>query len=380
MDAAPFVRKATPGLTTDGEEESKDSKENKESNENATFSKSKELKFKYNNKEYPVTVNMTSDNQYLYIQSKEEGIFAYVYEKKMTILDLIQFDKTFKVCDSIEDAYNTMLVIFPNEKNKIKEIKDNKLILTLFILQLDGKFIEKDLELAKQKQNKDFIIENLCQVVNELKINNTNLQNELNNVKERLEKMEKKLKDMDNKDFIANKLDSKIFKLKKEYDFILERLKKVNLDENIIKSDNINMSLIYRASRDGDKAKDFHSKCDKYKNNLVVIKTKDGLRFGGFTRMSWKGKGDKLDKEAFCFSLDKNKIYNWIKGKSSIFTSPDSGPSFGNCVFEMKDEFLEMGGTCSEDYFYDNQEKKCEINNGDEQFDVEEIEVFKVAF
>ncbi len=91
---------------------------------------------------------------------------------------------------------------------------------------------------------------------------------------------------------------------------------------------------------------------------MVVIKTKDGLRFGGFTRKSWEGKGDKLDKEAFCFSLDKNKIYNWIKGKSSIFTSPDSGPSFGNCVFEMKDEFLEMGGTCSEDYFYDNQKKK----------------------
>ena len=163
-------------------------------------------------------------------------------------------------------------------------------------------------------------------------------------------------------------------------DFILERLKKVNLEENIIKSDKINIDLIYRATRDGDKAKDFHLKCDKCKNNLVIIRTKTGLKFGGFTRESWEGKGDKLDKEAFCFSLDKNKIYNYVKGKSSIFVSPESGPSFGNCVFEIKDDFLEMGGVCSEDYFYDNQEKVCEINDGTEQFDVEEIEVFKVLF
>ena len=53
MDAATFLVKSTPGLLTDGgEEESKESKENKESNGNATFSKTTELKFKYNNNFY----------------------------------------------------------------------------------------------------------------------------------------------------------------------------------------------------------------------------------------------------------------------------------------------------------------------------------------
>ena len=77
---------------------------------------------------------------------------------------------------------------------------------------------------------------------------------------------------------------------------------------------------------------------------------------------------------------DKNKIYNYVKGKSSIYVSPEFGPSFGNSVFEIKDKFLEMGGVCSEDHFYDNQEKGCEINNGNEQFDIKEIEVFEVLF
>jgi hypothetical protein len=374
MEAAPFIIKKTPDLTDEGQEENNNNSDNKNS-----IIKSTDFQFKYNNKTFTVTISLTSDKQFLYIDSKEEGNIAYIYTKKMSFLDLIKFNKVFKTCEDLEDSYNSMVVIFKNEKNVIKEIKDNKLILSIFILKIDSSYDENNLELTKQNQNKDLIIENLCQIVNELKINNTNLQNELNNVKEKLEKMEKKLIDIENNNFV-NKLESKIIREKKELDFILERLKKVNLDENIIKSDKINIDLIYRATRDGDKAKDFHLKCDKCKNNLVIIRTKTGLKFGGFTRESWEGKGDKLDKEAFCFSLDKNKIYNYVKGKSSIFVSPESGPSFGNCVFEIKDDFLEMGGVCSEDYFYDNQEKVCEINDGNEQFDVEEIEVFKVLF
>ena len=374
MEAAPFIIKKTPDLTDEGQEENNNNSDNKNS-----IIKSTDFQFKYNNKTFTVTISLTSDKQFLYIDSKEEGNIAYIYTNKMSFLDLIKFNKVFKTCEDLEDSYNSMVVIFKNEKNVIKEIKDNKLIISIYILKIDSSYDENNLELTKQNQNKDLIIENLCQIVNELKINNTNLQNELNNVKEKLEKMEKKLNDIENNNFV-NKLESKIIREKKELDFILERLKKVNLDENIIKSDKINIDLIYRATRDGDKAKDFHLKCDKCKNNLVIIRTKTGLKFGGFTRESWEGKGDKLDKEAFCFSLDKNKIYNYVKGKSSIFVSPESGPSFGNCVFEIKDDFLEMGGVCSEDYFYDNQEKQCEINDGNEQFDVEEIEVFKVLF
>ena len=112
----------------------------------------------------------------------------------------------------------------------------------------------------------------------------------------------------------------------------------------------------------------------------MVIKTKKGLRFGGFASESWDGKGDKKDANAFCFSFDKNKIYNYKKGKTSIYASPDSLPVFGNTVFEINDRFLEMGGSCTDDHFYDNQDSQCEINDGEEMFQIEEIEVFKVSF
>ena len=343
------------------------------------ISKSTEYKFQFNNKNFTILIGMTCEKQYLIIQSKQEDIIAYIFERKMFLSELIELDKMFKTCDTIEEAYNLMIQILNGEKNRIKEIFDDKLILSINILNLDKSYREREIEIFKKRENSDVLIEALCEQIVDLKAINKKLQNELNDVKKRLSKLEDK---------INFKINSSIIKEKDEYDFIVTRLKKVDLikggNNNNINNQpedkNIGLILLYKASRDGDKAKDFHSKCDNFKNTLIIIKTKKGLRFGGFTCKKWEGKGDKKDENAFCFSLDKSKIYNWKKGRSSIFSSPESGPVFGNCVFELKDQFFEMGGSCSEDYFYDNQQSQCEINNGETQFEVEEIEVFNVTF
>ena len=370
----PVFYTSTPGNLND----SNNNNNNNNSNDNniVTFSKSTELKIKYENINITLIIGIGSDKENLFIQAKKEGVLTYYFERKYSVSELIEIDKVFKQCDNMEEAYNSMIIILKNDNNSIKEINDDKLIISIHILNLDSSYREKVIELKKKRQSQDNIIENLCQQIMQLKTNNTNLENELNDVKKRLEKIEEQL---NNKKSL---IDSNILKDKKDIEFIINRLKKVNLNEgnNIINEENIVLNLIYRGSRDGDKAKDFHNKCDKYKNNLTIIKTKNGLRFGGFTCESWEGKGDKKDINAFCFSLDKYKIYNYKKGKTSIYTCPNSGPVFGNCVFEINDCYFENGGLSSEDYFYDNQQYKCEINDGKEQFEVKEIEVFKVIF
>ena len=55
--------------------------------------------------------------------------------------------------------------------------------------------------------------------------------------------------------------------------------------------------LIYRATRDGFDAKDFHSKCDSYQNSLVIIKSSNCNVFGGFTEVSWSGSSIKKGYE-----------------------------------------------------------------------------------
>jgi hypothetical protein len=49
----------------------------------------------------------------------------------------------------------------------------------------------------------------------------------------------------------------------------------------------LNLNLIHKASRDGFKASDFHSRCDGKGATVSVIKSEYGKTFGGFTNLSW---------------------------------------------------------------------------------------------
>jgi len=71
---------------------------------------------------------------------------------------------------------------------------------------------------------------------------------------------------------------------------------------------------LYRATRDGFRAKDFHRKCDNFENTLVVIKSTEGNVFGGFASKPWNStptvgskKGYVPDQSAFIFSLVNKK-------------------------------------------------------------------------
>ena len=375
----------TPMRTPDDEDLNNDTNNFSGGDKNSipSFIKKTDFKILYQNRIFIISISLTSDIKHLYIQAREENNNIFFFEKRMTSDELKIFDKLFRMCDNLEEAYSNMITIFNNEKNYIKGINDSKLFITISVLNLDGSFREKNLELLKKMTNKEQVAENLYQKYLELKVNNIKLEQELKNTKEENEKIKENFQNFKNeitqeiselKNRIKNleskssMLKSKIFKKKEDLDFLIERLKKVDLNDNVIKEENENISitlnLLYRASRDGDESKQFHSKCDNFKNTLVVVKTKKGLRFGGFTSETWNGNG-----------IDK-------KDKNAIFACPDFGPAFENCIFEIKDKCFEFGGLCSDESqnYFDNHESVCEINNGEEQFDVEDIEVFLVLF
>ena len=49
----------------------------------------------------------------------------------------------------------------------------------------------------------------------------------------------------------------------------------------------LKLNLIYKATRDGYKASDFHSKCDNKGSTISVIKSEYGKTFGVYTNLSW---------------------------------------------------------------------------------------------
>jgi hypothetical protein len=162
---------------------------------------------------------------------------------------------------------------------------------------------------------------------------------------------------------------------------IIHSMKELELITDKINRENkkIIINLLYKASVDSDKAEIFHEKCDQAQNTIVLVETKDGKRFGGFTTCSWSGNCvDKNDPQAFIFSFDKMKTYDNIPGDEAIGCYPKFGPIFLGCQIKIFDNAFTKGGTTFEKELNFNTEEDYELTGGDRTFEVKDIEVYEV--
>ena len=173
------------------------------------------------------------------------------------------------------------------------------------------------------------------------------------------------------------KLNSCIINNLNQFKIVINKLKK------FFGKDKITFNLLYRVTKDGDKIQDFYKKCGNKHNTLIIVKTTNNYIFGGFTTQTWENRHmDKEDDNAFCFSLDKNKIYEAVKGSNSIFFYP--GKIFGFFWFiDIKESSLINGGSdhtpWSKGYYEGITNKNFELNNGSESFNIIEIETFQIS-
>ena len=138
-------------------------------------------------------------------------------------------------------------------------------------------------------------------------------------------------------------------------------------------------NLLYKAFSDGDKASIFHKKCDNHPISLVLIETTDGVRFGGFTKKSWEGNNiKKKDNDAFVFSIETGKCYDVKTDEFAVGCYPKFGPVFFGCQIRIYDDFFTKGGTtCYRGLNYKTT-KDFELNNGQRNFIVKDIEVYEI--
>ena len=72
----------------------------------------------------------------------------------------------------------------------------------------------------------------------------------------------------------------------------------------------VKFSLLYQTSRNGDMISTFYNKVKDKSPTLILIKTKSGYIFGGYTSINWEQTGIyKKDENPFLFSLDNKKKY-----------------------------------------------------------------------
>jgi hypothetical protein len=152
--------------------------------------------------------------------------------------------------------------------------------------------------------------------------------------------------------------------------------------------------LLYRGSRDGFRASDFHSRCDGHSPTVTVILSENGSIFGGYTPQAWHAL-DKfiadLSRKSFIFTL-KNphnlepRIFPLLKEHldHALYGKADRGPCFGyghnigvvnNCNASPSNYTGYFGTTYSNDTELDRET----LLTGGEWFQVQEIEVFELS-
>jgi hypothetical protein len=160
-------------------------------------------------------------------------------------------------------------------------------------------------------------------------------------------------------------------------------------------------TLLWRGSRDGFRARDFHNRCDGHPNTLTVILDTNGNIFGGFTPVEWESRkwNGKKGSENNCRKADPSL-------KSFLFTlkNPHNVPArrfalnaqrqhkaitcrstWGPCVGDIWVHDSCNANTFSPTYRFgliyhnDTGLDRSAFFTGSRKFQVKEIEVFEIT-
>jgi hypothetical protein len=152
-------------------------------------------------------------------------------------------------------------------------------------------------------------------------------------------------------------------------------------------------TLLWRGSRDGFRAGDFHSRCDGRANTLVVILDMNGNIFGGFTPVEWESPMEltyKADPSLKSFLFTLKNPHNFParrfalkveKKDKAIYCWSGIGPVFGTdiAVRENCNAHTYSHTGLGDSYTNDTGLVGKTFFTGSQKFQVKEIEVFEIT-
>ena len=334
--------------------------------------RNKEKKFEIkSNKDKLFNICFLNQGNSLLINAFYNNEFSkFLYEKNFTLSD-IQKVKLFTLYSTIDECLDEIFEGIDSGKCNLIE-ETNFIILNIPLM--NKKYNEIKFKIDEKEKNDKEKYEELYKFSINLKKENSFYKNEINELKEKIKKMES----------LFENLNVKVQKLEKE-NKNLEILKETTINQNWIESNiitnliqkkqlknwislekNINSKLLFRLSIHGETIQKFHELCDNIDNNLVIVQIQNNI-FGSYSTWCWDTSGKDIhESNGFLFSLNKNQKYSNIneyihKG------CKDHGPYFYN------------------KFYFEYTMKKCFIKSNDffnntGNFDVKEVEIYQIFF
>ena len=319
-------------------------------------------------------INLLNQEEYLiitayYISNKNkieyESKFDISYIKKVKLF--ILYDTINECLEEINLGINTGKSYLVEEKNYINIfIPLNNIKFNEINFKVD---LKENINIVNNKE-----INELKNVIKEQNNDIINLKNKVNHLEILVNDLLIFKKDIVGK--ITFKINSKIVDSYFNIILIKNWINNINNESSKI----IKAKLLYKLSKDGDSIDTFHQKCDNNSPTLLLVETTNGRKFGGYTTCVWSvNKGGKKDGKTFLFSLDEKKLYKKKKeheNERDIYCRKDAGPTFGGNDLYFY-QTLKKGYSASPYYFLDKNDLAKNIKD---DFDIKEIEIFKICF
>ena len=299
-----------------------------------------------------------------------ESLPKITFEENFTLELLKQKSKFFLLFETIEELMPDMLDFFKNKKYSLS-FETNCAMISLF---LPMRVIEEIiLPIPQTESDPNSVIQELTITVNKLNKQINSMKLEMNEMKEFIDQ----LKEVD---YIVGSIYRK--KALQSDKIIIDEKEEKLICDWISVDRKVKMTLLYKATRDGDSSSAFHNKCNGKSPTLTLVKTSNGYRCGGFTRTPWDSSGNyKQDNDAFVFSMDTRSKY-MSTNSNSIYCNSDYGPTFGDGYdLCLENGFLSAANSnrcnCPSTY---KTVKQSELTGGEYNFKVKECEVYLIEY
>ena len=301
------------------------------------------------------------------------------YQSSYTFEDIRKLSKYFRICDSINEIFLELKNIIKKDLTNIKitENSNGNLILTFPLPSSLVEEVNFNIEKCIKDQKQE--ISDLYNIIQILSKKIKNMEEKYSN-EASIKNLENKIIDLEKENKSLKENINKI----KEYlfpDLIFNS--KISFDEKMVKDwigKHFSAHLLFSLSKNGAEPTEFHRLCDNKGPTIIFIETTKGYKFGGYTELEWdQSNSGKFDNSTFLFSINNREKYTKRNSQyCSIYCRKDLAPSFGGnlnpdifCMGSCK-----KGQICNTNTFATVKE----LNNGENYFDVKEMEVYQIKF